>query len=254
MSLLFDEVRAGYGPREVLAGISLAVRPGEIVALLGRSGSGKSTLLQVAAGLLTPTSGGVERNEQLAYVFQEPRLLPWRSVLDNAAFGLKCRGVRRRERRRRAEAMLARLGIADSAASWPAELSGGMRQRVALARAFLVEPRLLLLDEPFSSLDPGLRQELLAMLRLELHRDCAVLFVTHDVTEAAALADRIVVLDGDPAVIVLDRSLPRAASLRPLPDALRIAADLVAEDVVAAAFAVNGRSETANVVPLRAAK
>jgi NitT/TauT family transport system ATP-binding protein len=254
MSVAFDKVHAGYGPREVLGGVSLAVRSGEIVALLGRSGSGKSTLLQVAAGLLAATNGRVERDARLACVFQEPRLLPWRSVLDNAAFGLKCRGVGRRERRRRADAMLARLGMADSAAAWPAELSGGMRQRVALARAFLVNPRLLLLDEPFSSLDPGLRQELLAMLRLELHRDCAVLLVTHDVTEAAAVADRIFVLDHDPARIVVDRSLPRATSLRSLPEALRIAADLFAEDAVAAAFAVDDSPQSANVVPLRAAK
>lgn len=251
MSLALRDIRAGYGPREILGGITLAVRPGDVAAVLGRSGSGKSTLLQVAAGLLAPASGEIDRPRRLAYVFQEPRLLPWRRVLDNAAFGLKCLGIGRRERRRRAAAMLGRLGLGDVAAHWPAELSGGMRQRVALARALLVEPGLLLLDEPFSALDPGLRQELLTILRTELSRDCAVVLVTHDVAEAATVADRLVVLDGEPARVVVDRRLPRAARLRPLDDALRIAADLFADRAVATAFAVATRPVPSNIVPLK---
>lgn len=254
MMLALKSIVAGFGAREVLGGVDLSVKPGEVVALLGRSGSGKSTLLQVAAGLLAPSEGEVERHHRVAYVFQEPRLLPWRRVLDNAAFGLKCRGVRRNERRRRAALMLERLGLADHTTAWPSELSGGMRQRVALARAFLIEPGLLLLDEPFSALDPGLRHELLGMLRTKLTRGCAVLLVTHDVTEAATIADRIVVLDGEPARIVLDRPLIGTGALRPLPEALRIAADLFGERTVTAAFAIDPRPFDSNIVSLTVAK
>jgi NitT/TauT family transport system ATP-binding protein len=248
MSLVMSDVRAGYGLREILGGIDLTVPPGAIVAVIGRSGSGKSTLLQVAAGLLTPSAGEVKREARIACVFQEPRLLPWRRVRDNAAFGLKCLGLNRRERRRRAEAMLTRLGLADAMDVWPAELSGGMRQRVALARAFLVEPKLLVLDEPFSALDPGLRFELLAMLRTELAGDCAVLMVTHDIAEAATVADRIIVLDREPARIALDHTLGRARQPRSPREAHHIAAQLFADRRVAAAFALQSPS---NVVSLK---
>ncbi|PWB62253.1 MAG: hypothetical protein C3F17_11525 [Bradyrhizobiaceae bacterium] len=252
MSLAMTGIRAAYGLREILGGIDLAVPGGTIVAVIGRSGSGKSTLLQVAAGLLAPTAGEVAQEDRIACVFQEPRLLPWRRVVDNAGFGLKCLGVGRRERRRRAAAMLARLGLGDVLDAWPAELSGGMRQRVALARAFLVEPRLLVLDEPFSALDPGLRFELLAILRSELSSDCAVLMVTHDIAEAATVADRIVVLDGEPATVTLAHPLGRARQPRAPHEAHQIAAQLFADRRVAAAFALQACA--ADIVPLRASR
>ena len=252
MSLRLDGIHHAYGLRPVLEGIDLSVRDGEIVAVLGRSGVGKTTLLQIAAGLLPPSAGEVTRTGVVAAVFQEPRLLPWRRVVDNAAFALKCRGVARKERRRRALLMLDRLGLGDTADLWPSELSGGMRQRVALARAFLIEPKVLLLDEPFSSLDLGLRRELLAILSNEVGGDCAVLMITHDVVEAATIADRIVVFDGTPARIVLDHGLAGMPRLRSLPDAHRIAANLLADHRVSAAFSVDGPVAFSNVVKLEA--
>jgi NitT/TauT family transport system ATP-binding protein len=252
MTVTMRDVSHAYGPKPVLDAITLAVRGGEVVAVLGRSGAGKTTLLQIAAGLLRPASGEAVCGGPVAAVFQEPRLLPWRRVLDNAAFGLKCRGVARAERRARARRMLRRLQLADAADLWPAELSGGMRQRVALARAFLIEPKVLLLDEPFAALDVGLRRELLAILRTEIAADCAVLMITHDVVEAATVADRIVVLDGAPARIVVDHVLHGGPRLRPLPAAHRIAANLFADRRVAQAFGVNGEISPANVIALEA--
>lgn len=252
MTLRLSGIHHAYGQRSVLEGIDFSVRGGEIVAVLGRSGVGKTTLLQIAAGLLMPSTGEVTRTGAVAAVFQEPRLLPWRRVLDNAAFALKCRGVARTERRRRALLMLDRLGLGDAVDLWPSELSGGMRQRVALARAFLIEPKVLLLDEPFSSLDIGLRKELLTILSNEVGGDCAVLMITHDMVEAATIADRIVVLDGVPARIVAEQSFAGAPRMRTLPDAHRIAANLLADHRVSIAFSVDSPAPSSNVVKLEA--
>jgi len=252
MTLRLCDIHRAYGLKPALGGIDLSVRAGEVVAVLGRSGAGKTTLLQIAAGLLSPSAGDILRTGTVAAVFQEPRLLPWRRVIDNAAFALKCRGIGRRERHRRALLMLERLELSDVADAWPSELSGGMRQRVALARAFLIEPRILLLDEPFTALDVGLRKELLAILSQEISGDCAVLMITHDVVEAATIADRIVVLDGSPACIVADHRLADSSQPRSLPDAHRIAANLFADPHIAVAFSVNGPPIPSNVLKLEA--
>ncbi|HWE92014.1 MAG TPA: ABC transporter ATP-binding protein [Pseudonocardiaceae bacterium] len=180
-----------FGSRRVLDGLDLTVRGGEFVALLGRSGSGKSTLLRVLAGLDSDTTGESTVDGTVSVAFQQPRLLPWRKVWRNVVLGLRTeqpRGV--------AERALAEVRLDDSAEAWPVTLSGGEAQRVSLARALVREPELLLLDEPFGALDALTR---LAMHRLvtELwtrHRP-AVLLVTHDVDEALALADRVLVLD-----------------------------------------------------------
>jgi sulfonate transport system ATP-binding protein len=175
----------------VLDAIDLELAPGEFVALLGRSGSGKTTLLRALAGLDRGVSGEVRTGSAPAVVFQDPRLLPWRSVLANVALGL--RGA---DAQGRARAALAEVGLAGREDAWPRQLSGGQRQRVALARALVREPDLLLLDEPFSSLDALTRasaQRLVSEL-WERHRP-AVLLVTHDVEEALLLADRVLVLE-----------------------------------------------------------
>jgi sulfonate transport system ATP-binding protein len=194
-------VRRRFGDRLVLDGIELDIRKGEFVALLGRSGSGKSTFLRALAGLDEGAEGRIQVPEARSVVFQDPRLLPWLSVLDNVVLGLPGR-----DSRARGLHALVEVGLADHAHDWPKTLSGGEAQRAALARALVREPGLLLLDEPFGALD--------ALTRIRMHRlvaelcarhHPAVLLVTHDVDEAIVLADRVLVLtDG---VISLDRSI-----------------------------------------------
>ncbi|SDG30454.1 sulfonate transport system ATP-binding protein [Sinosporangium album] len=182
-------VRRVFGERAVLDGVDLSLAPGEFVALLGASGTGKTTLLRILAGLDGADEGDVLVPEVRTVVFQEPRLIPSKRVLDNVVLGLP------RSARASGPAALAEVGLAGHARAWPATLSGGEAQRVALARALVREPGLLLLDEPFAALDALTRlrmQDLVAEL-CRTHRP-AVLLVTHDVDEAIRLADRVIVL------------------------------------------------------------
>jgi sulfonate transport system ATP-binding protein len=180
---------------------SAQINLGEIVAVIGGSGCGKSTLLRAVAGLDPATSGTVTLDEtaiasphpKIGIIFQEPRLLPWLSVADNIGFGLSdLPADTRRERIARA---LDRVGLADKAKAWPRELSGGQAQRVAIARALVPQPEVLLLDEPFSALDAFTRRDLQDHL-LDLWADTrpTLILVTHDVEEAVALADRVLVM------------------------------------------------------------
>jgi sulfonate transport system ATP-binding protein len=197
-----DGVRRSFGRTVVLAGVDLAIAPGEVVALLGASGCGKSTLLRVLAGLDSDATGQVTPHGSQAVVFQEHRLLPWKRIADNVALGLAGPDVATR-----VAAALAEVGLADRGRAWPAELSGGQAQRVAVARALVRQPDLLLLDEPFGALDALTRlrmQELFGRLRVE--HGFAGLLVTHDVDEALLLADRIVLLEA--GVIVEEITVP----------------------------------------------
>jgi ABC-type nitrate/sulfonate/bicarbonate transport system ATPase subunit len=211
-----------FGALEVLRDISLDVAQGEIVALLGASGCGKSTLLNIISGLLKPDRGSFaiegEPAEQfhdwqrIAYMFQEDRLLPWRSVQANVAFGLEASSLGRQERAERVAKMLQLVGLDDFASAWPHQLSGGMRSRVALARSLVVQPQILLMDEPFSKLDPQTRTQMHdELLRLQGLTAMTVVFVTHDVEEAVVLADRVIVLEPRPGRIraIKPLSLPR---------------------------------------------
>ncbi|HWE89184.1 MAG TPA: ABC transporter ATP-binding protein [Pseudonocardiaceae bacterium] len=186
-------LRRAFGDREVLSGLDLDIAPGEFVALLGRSGSGKSTLLRALAGLDPDYAGSVRVPARRAVVFQEPRLQPWKRIVDNVSIGLQRRGSRDLARQ-----ALAEVGLSGHERAWPVTLSGGEAQRVALARALVREPDLLLLDEPFGALDALTRIRMHALLRqlCARHRP-AVLLVTHDVDEAIVLADRITVLGPD---------------------------------------------------------
>ncbi|GAL97235.1 ABC transporter ATP-binding protein [Acetobacter tropicalis] len=207
------------GQTFILRHVSLSLLKGEFVALLGPSGVGKSTLLRVFMGLSNPTEGQVTEASQSAagvaagqreagkrraqaLVFQDARLMPWRSVLGNVMFGLEGLALTRKEKQARALAALRLVGLEEAAERWPRRLSGGQRQRVGVARALTVDPDLLLMDEPFGALDPitrsALQDELLKIWQ-QTHK--TVLFVTHDIEEAMKLATRIVVLSGSPAGI-----------------------------------------------------
>ena len=191
-----------------LDSVSLAVQPGEILGIVGGSGCGKSTLLRLMCGLAPPTTGCVWFGDdpvtapraEIGVVFQEPRLMPWLSIADNVAFGLT--DLPRAERRKRAEAVLERVGLARFATSLPRELSGGMAQRAAIARALVAKPSVLLLDEPFSALDALTRVDLQNHL-LDLWADSrpTMVLVTHDIDEALALSDRVIVMRGHPGAI-----------------------------------------------------
>jgi NitT/TauT family transport system ATP-binding protein len=212
------------GTVEALRGIELEVADGEFVAVLGRSGCGKSTLLRLISGLLPTTSGEVrvsgERvtgpRRDIAMMFQRPALLPWRSVLDNVLLPVQIFGWRTAAHRERAHELLELTGLSGFEKRLPHELSGGMQQRVALCRSLIANPRVLLMDEPFSALDALTREELSGELqRIHMDNGATIVFVTHSIDEAVLLADRVVVLSPRPGRIreILDIKIPRPRTL-----------------------------------------
>ena len=210
-----------------LDGVDLVVEPGQIVALIGPNGSGKSTLLRVIGGLLAPDRGEAlldgrridGPDAKVGLVFQEPRLLPWRTTEANIAYPLELAGQTPAERGPRVAELLQSMRLEGAADRIPSQLSGGMRQRTALARTLALEPRVLLLDEPFSALDELTRERLnLELLELTERTPTTVVLVTHSVQEAIFLADRVVVLSARPGRVVADIAveLPRPRSLADL--------------------------------------
>lgn len=194
-----------YTVDPVLEDIDLELSPGNVLALVGPSGCGKTTLLHISAGLLRPREGRIDNGFlRPACVFQQARLLPWKNARDNIALGLKALGMRKVERRERATAFAQRIGLSDGDLDkLPRELSGGMQSRVSLARALVLDPDLLLLDEPFSALDIGLKEELYRLLvEQQQQRDMGVLMITHDLKEAVRLSDTILVMAPEPGRIV----------------------------------------------------
>lgn len=203
-----------------LRDMSLSVEQGELVALVGPSGCGKSTALNVLAGQVRPVSGQVRLagepvkgvSPSVGYISQADTLLPWRTVLDNVALAMELRGVEKRERREAARGLMARMGLSGFEHSFPRALSGGMKKRAAIARVLAVDPAILMMDEPFGPLDALTKEKLQdEILALWESTGCTILYVTHDLTEAITLADRVVLMSARPGRVVREYpiDLPR---------------------------------------------
>lgn len=215
LALELQDITCTFRPREAdsqpytaVANTSLRIASGEFVSVVGPTGCGKSTLLNVAAGLLVPSLGSVKVfgqllqgiNRRAGYMFQSDALMPWRSALDNVLVGLQYRNVPDAEARLQAQSWLERVGLATFGERYPHELSGGMRKRAALAQVLALDPDIILMDEPFSALDIQTRQLMEnEVLDLWAAKKKAVLFITHDLDEAIAMSDRVVVLSAGPA-------------------------------------------------------
>ncbi len=211
-------------PLQVLQDIDVTVMPGQVVALVGPSGCGKSTLFKILSGLIRPQTGDVAvaghrisgPNAELGFVFQNDRLLPWKTVRQNVAFGLRARGVDRRAAEAKADEVIDLVGLGGFGDAHPHHLSGGMRQRVNIARSLALEPRVLLMDEPFSALDAQTREVMQEeLLDIWSRAGSTVLFITHQIDEAVFLADNVVVMRARPGRIAttLDIDLPRPRRL-----------------------------------------
>jgi NitT/TauT family transport system ATP-binding protein len=215
--LCFEQVSKVYAGHPAVVDVDLTVPSGSFTALIGPSGCGKTTLLEIAAALIPATTGRVllggrpitRPGPETAIVFQHHNLFEWMTVQDNVAFGLRTQGIARHERRLRAGKLLADVGLIDHAHKLPRELSGGMRQRVAIARALVLNPQVLLMDEPFSSLDYQTRRVMQRyLLAMWHHAQATVVMVTHDLDEAIALADQIVLFSGSPGRIAETIHIP----------------------------------------------
>jgi NitT/TauT family transport system ATP-binding protein len=213
-----DKLSHSYRGPEVLADVSLTVGDGELVSIVGRSGCGKSTLLRAIAGLIRPTGGQIRLDgvpvegtpDNLAVVFQDysRSLLPWLSVRENVAMPLRGRGMDRRARRAAAVEALEAVGLAAAARQYPWQLSGGMQQRVSIARALAYRPALLLMDEPFGSVDAQTREELEdLLLAVRADHRMTILLVTHDIDESVYVGDRVVVLGHRPGRVIGDLTI-----------------------------------------------
>jgi NitT/TauT family transport system ATP-binding protein len=213
-AIRLHRVTKSFGNYTAVRNIDLDVRAGAFVSVVGPSGCGKSTLLNVAAGLTDPTDGSVSifgeplkgLNRRAGYMFQQDALLPWKTVLENVAIGLRFRGEDINRADQKAREWIVRVGLEKFAEAYPSQLSGGMRKRVAMAQSWIVNPDILLMDEPFSALDVHTRLRMeTELLALWTESPKTVLFVTHDLEEALALSDEVVVLSAGPASHVVNR-------------------------------------------------
>jgi NitT/TauT family transport system ATP-binding protein len=203
--LKVENLSFSFGYDTILDNINFEIKEGEVVSIVGPSGGGKTTLLRLCSGLLDRQDGKIENSfETQAIAFQDPRLLPWKNVIDNIAFGLKAMGVSSQEREARAKEIALKFDLEESDfEKFPKELSGGMSQRVSFARALVTKPKLLFLDEPFSALDIGLKRELQDhVMELIADKEITIFFITHDIMEAIRLSDKILLLAPDPGRIV----------------------------------------------------
>jgi NitT/TauT family transport system ATP-binding protein len=226
----FDRVTRAFGNEEIYRDLTFRLEKGEFACIVGPSGCGKSTALRLIGGLLNATSGRISVTacspedawDRIAYVFQSPRLTPWRKAIENVTLAEELRFGRGRkaERLARAHQLLELVGLSDAAEKYPFMLSGGERQRVAIARALAVDPEIVLMDEPFSALDPNTRRKMrLELIDIWRKTNKTVVFVTHDIEEALVLADRILVLSRKPTTVVQDLRItePRPRDLESNP-------------------------------------
>lgn len=218
--------KSSDGFLEVLRDVSLRLGNQEFLCVLGPSGSGKTSLLRLIAGLIHPDSGSIhfhKSDPRLSLMFQQSNLMPWRTVYQNISLPLELQKADPQNINSRVKELIKLVGLEGFEESWPAELSGGMAQRVALARAFISDPDLLLLDEPFGSLDALTRERMAGeLLQLWQSRPRPVIMVTHSISESLLLSDRVVVLSARPGAVVLDMPVPLA---RPRQDELRYSVD-----------------------------
>jgi NitT/TauT family transport system ATP-binding protein len=245
-----------YGERPVFTDVSFDVAEGEIVSIVGPSGCGKTTLLRCVVGLLPPTEGSVtitgklvtEPPEGVAMVFQHFGLFPWKTVAANIAYGLTVRGQRRKDWGPQVSELVKLVGLEGFESSYPYQLSGGMQQRAGLARALAIEPSVLVMDEPFASLDAQTRDVLqLELLRIWEARRTAMMFVTHSIDEAVLMGDRVVILRGKPSQIfdIVDVAIPRPRGRDAVDsERFRIVRDYVWKAVM------NEQSEAAQPTPM----
>jgi NitT/TauT family transport system ATP-binding protein len=242
-ALLLDNVSKQYGspqdPILALEGISLEVKDGEFLSIIGPSGCGKSTLFRIIGGLVAEWQGRIEvngvpgtgENSGIGIVFQEESTFPWLTVLENVEFALKARGVPKAERQKRAYRFLKLVGLDGFAHRYPSQLSGGMRQRTSIARTLVVEPRILLMDEPFAAVDEQTRL-LLGDRVLRIHQELqqTTVLITHNLTEAVQLSDRVVVMTFRPGrikrIVEIDLPRPRRSDIVSRDEFLRLVGDI----------------------------
>jgi len=239
--LTLKKVEHKFVRTQVLQNISFSLPTGKVYALVGPSGCGKTTLLHLCNGLLDLQDGVIENTfTNTASMFQQPRLLPWKTCLDNMTLGLKAKGWGKKDRNLKALKLATLVGLQPSdLEKFPHQLSGGMQSRVALARALLLEPDLLLLDEPFSALDIGLKTELYQLLlEQQTQRNLAVLMITHDLMEAVRLCDRILLMNSKPGCLAASFKLTRPAHLRDDAWVYQTTAELLQQPVVRKSFSL----------------
>lgn len=238
--ITFENVGLKLGNVQILENLNFSVEKGEFICLLGPSGCGKSTILRLIGDLLEGSTGSIQVAgdlpgtgwEKIAYVFQNPRLLPWKNTLSNAAFGLEMRypQLSSDERMSLASEQLTRVGLADDMYKMPIMLSGGERQRVAIARALALKPKIILMDEPFSALDPNTRRVLrLQLIELWKETGNTIIFVTHDIDEALELGDRIFVLGSRPSFVqnIIEPKAKRPREIEILDELRKIKVNLI---------------------------
>lgn len=238
--LSIDKLNLSYGDNKILEDININLKKGEIVSIIGPSGCGKSTLLKAIGGIFQDYEGDIYfEGERIAgpspergFVFQEPALFTWLNVYDNIAYGLKIKGIKGEQIKKEANKYIEEIGLKGYADYYPSELSGGMKQRVSLARTLIMQPSMILMDEPFSALDYQTRLEM-QKLTLDLwgHYKPSIIFVTHDIDEAILLADRVLIMGKNPGKFIKEIEIkfprPRDKHLIGNPDFMKIKSEMV---------------------------